>query len=67
MYPKFCITFCVLYQIYLLGGSFPEKEMVDGKEKLFNTSTVWSPEGKLIGKFRKMHLFDIDIPNKVSS
>ena len=41
--------------------------MVDGKEKLFNTSTVWSPEGELIGKFRKMHLFDIDIPNKVLS
>jgi len=53
-------------KIYLLGGSFPEKEIVDGKEKLFNTSTVWSPEGELIGKFRKMHLFDIDIPNKVT-
>ena len=54
-----------LSQIYLLGGSFPEKEIVDGKEKLFNTSTAWSPEGKLIGTFLKMHLFDIDIPNKV--
>lgn len=32
--------------------------------KLYNTSTIWSPEGKLLAKYRKMHLFDIDIPGK---
>ena len=53
--------------MYLICGSFPERQIVDGQEKLYNTSTVWSPEGNLIGEFRKLHLFDIDIPNKVNN
>ena len=48
--------------IYLIGGSIPEK---DG-DKLYNTCTVYDPEGKLIAKHRKMHLFDIDIPGKIT-
>lgn len=54
------------HKIYLIGGSFPEREVIDGNEKLYNTTTAWSPDGKLIGTFRKMHLFDIDIPNKIT-
>ncbi|KAG5894994.1 hypothetical protein JTB14_014880 [Gonioctena quinquepunctata] len=46
--------------IFLIGGTFPEVE--DGK--YYNTCTVWNPEGKLIAKYRKMHLFDMDIPGK---
>lgn len=47
---------------YLVGGSIPE---CDG-EKLYNTSTIFDPNGKLLGKYRKMHLFDIDIPGKIT-
>jgi len=54
------------HKVYLIGGSFPERQIIDGKENLYNTSTVWSPEGNLIGEFRKLHLFDIDIPNKIT-
>ncbi|XP_055851391.1 omega-amidase NIT2-like [Episyrphus balteatus] len=42
--------------LYLIGGTVIEQ--VDGGD-LFNTCTVWSPDGKLIGKYRKMHLFDV--------
>lgn len=49
-------------KIFLIGGSIPE---VEGN-KLFNTSTVWNPEGNLVGKFRKIHLFDIDVPGKIT-
>lgn len=49
-------------EIYLVGGSIPEKH----NDRLYNTSTVWSPEGKLLAKYRKMHLFDIDIPGKIT-
>eukprot|EP01006_Ploeotia_vitrea_P062640 TRINITY_DN84167_c0_g1_i1.p1 TRINITY_DN84167_c0_g1~~TRINITY_DN84167_c0_g1_i1.p1 ORF type:complete len:285 (-),score=25.06 TRINITY_DN84167_c0_g1_i1:71-925(-) len=42
-------------KVYLIGGTIPEREA----DKLYNTCTVWSPEGKLLGKFRKMHLFRI--------
>jgi len=33
---------------------------------IYNTSTVFSPAGALIGKHRKAHLFDIDIPGKMT-
>lgn len=46
--------------IYLVGGSIPEKE----KNKIYNTSYVFDRQGKMIGKHRKVHLFDIDIKNK---
>lgn len=49
-------------QIYLVGGTIPE---LDSK-KYYNTCTVWNPEGNLIAKFRKMHLFDIDIPGGIT-
>ncbi|PLX66648.1 MAG: amidohydrolase [Denitrovibrio sp.] len=29
-----------------------------GSERVFNTAVVFSPEGKLISKYRKLHLFD---------
>jgi predicted amidohydrolase len=38
---------------YLHTGSFVEEE--DGK--LFNTSLLFDPEGKLIARYRKIHLF----------
>ena len=49
-------------KVYLIGGSIPER---DG-DRLFNTATVWSPEGRMIAKHRKMHLFDIDVPGKIT-
>ncbi|KAM7361497.1 omega-amidase NIT2-A-like [Cochliomyia hominivorax] len=47
-----------LLGIYIIGGSLIER---DESNKLYNTCTVWSPEGKLIGKHRKIHLFHIEI------
>ena len=44
-------------RMYVIGGSVPELE--DGK--LYNTSYVFDRSGALIGKHRKVHLFDIDI------
>ncbi len=43
--------------VYIVGGSIPER---DG-ENIFNTSYIFDRNGKLIGKHRKMHLFDIDV------
>lgn len=48
--------------IYLIGGSFPEQS----GEGLFNTCLVFDPCGNHIATHRKAHLFDIDIPGKVS-
>ena len=44
-------------KIYLIGGSIPEIE--DGR--IYNTSFSFDREGRMIGRFRKVHLFDVDI------
>ncbi|KAL7635231.1 UNVERIFIED_CONTAM: hypothetical protein RMT77_014218 [Armadillidium vulgare] len=49
-------------KVYIIGGSIPEKE----NGKLFNTCTVWDPQGNQIAKFQKIHLFDIDIPGGIT-
>ena len=44
-------------EIYLIGGSIPELE----NDSIYNTSFSFNKEGKIIGKHRKIHLFDIDV------
>ena len=44
--------------IYLVCGSMPE---VDENDKVYNTSYVFDRNGILIGKHRKIHLFDMQI------
>lgn len=39
--------------IYLVGGSIPERDPNDSSI-LYNTATVWSPDGELIAKHRKV-------------
>nr|XP_033937903.1 omega-amidase NIT2 isoform X1 [Pseudochaenichthys georgianus] len=48
-------------QVYLVGGSIPEE---DGG-KLYNSCIVFGPDGEMILKHRKIHLFDIDVPGKI--
>ncbi len=50
-------------KIILVGGSIPEK---DDNGKIYNTSYVFDEKGAVIGKHRKMHLFDIDLPGQIS-
>ena len=47
--------------VYIVGGSIPEIE----NEKLYNTSYIFDKNGKMIGKHRKIHLFDIDIKGSI--
>ena len=44
------------YQCYLVCGSFPIKS--EENDKVFTTSLVFSPQGKLICHYHKIHLFD---------
>jgi len=48
---------------WLVGGSIPERDIADNK--VYNTCTVYTPQGELIAIHRKIHLFDIDIPGKI--
>jgi len=49
------------HQIYLIGGSLPETD----EGKLYNTCPIYNRAGDLLAKFRKLHLFDIDVPGKI--
>lgn len=52
---------------YLIGGSIPEVVGEDEKSKTYyNTSLVFGPKGELLATHRKVHLFDIDIPGKIT-
>jgi omega-amidase len=51
-------------KVYLIGGSIPELD--PRTEKYYNTSLVFGPDGALLGTHRKLHLFDIDIPGKIT-
>lgn len=49
--------------IYLLAGSFLEKS---DESRAYNSSLLINPEGNILAHYRKIHLFDIDIPGQVS-
>jgi nitrilase len=51
--------------IHLLIGSVAERAEGDG-QRCHNTSLLFGPAGELIASYRKMHLFDVDIPGGVS-
>ncbi|WVR05659.1 hypothetical protein IAU60_002681 [Kwoniella sp. DSM 27419] len=47
---------------WLIGGSIPQREA--SSDNIYNTCTVYDPEGTLVAIHQKVHLFDIDIPGK---
>lgn len=44
-------------KVYLVGGSIPELD----QGNVYNTSFSFGREGEIIGRHRKIHLFDIDV------
>ena len=46
--------------LHLLLGSFNEKSSVKGH--CFNTSVLFGPTGVRLAVYRKIHLFDVDVP-----
>lgn len=51
------------YRICLVGGSIIEKDQTG---LLYNTSFIFGPQGELLGRHRKMHLFDVDIKDGIA-
>lgn len=50
---------------WVIGGGMPE--VVPGDpDRTYNTAVVLDPAGAIVTRYRKIHLFDIDIPNGVS-
>lgn len=51
---------------YIVAGSMPTKVKNDTKFDYFNTCYAFGREGEIVAKHNKVHLFDIDIPGKIS-
>ncbi len=51
-------------RMWVVAGSFHESG--PDASHTFNTSLVFNREGELAAAYRKIHLFDIDIPDRVS-
>lgn len=50
--------------IWVLAGSFHEAGPGDGRS--YNTSLLFDRSGRLAAHYRKVHLFDVEIPGRVS-
>jgi predicted amidohydrolase len=51
-------------EIHLLAGSITEH--ADGAAKRYNTSVLFGPDGGRLAVYRKIHLFDVDLPGRVT-
>lgn len=49
------------HDLYLLAGSIPER--IENDERHYNTSLLFSPDGSELVRYRKIHLFDADLPD----
>lgn len=52
-------------ELFLVAGSITER--IAGDAKAYNTSVLLGPDGAMLGCYRKIHLFDVEIPGKVSA
>jgi predicted amidohydrolase len=51
-------------QIHLVAGSITEQ--IAGESRCHNTSVVLGPAGGKLAVYRKIHLFDVDLPGRVT-
>jgi predicted amidohydrolase len=51
-------------QIHIVAGSITEH--VEGDARCYNTSALIGPDGGRIATYRKIHLFDVDLPGRVT-
>jgi len=49
--------------VWIVGGGMPERaEPAAGRPRAYNTAVVVAPDGGVVARYRKIHLFDVDIP-----
>lgn len=55
---SFLRDLAVEHSLWLVGGSFAERA---SEGKTYNTSLTFDPAGMVVGRYRKIHLFDVDL------
>jgi len=51
-------------EVHLLAGSITEH--VPNQSRRYNTSVLFGPDGARLAVYRKIHLFDVDLPGRVT-
>ncbi|MFH1360180.1 MAG: carbon-nitrogen hydrolase family protein [Candidatus Omnitrophota bacterium] len=51
------------HRVFILAGSVGER--IKGTKKIYSTSVLINPKGKIVAKYRKIHLFDARLGKKV--
>ncbi len=49
------------HAVHVVAGGFPERS--GDERRPFNTAAVYDPDGKLLAHYRKLHLFDVELPS----
>ncbi len=52
-------------RLFLVAGSITER--IPGDAKAYNTSVMLGPDGGILGVYRKIHLFDVELTGRVSA
>jgi deaminated glutathione amidase len=50
-------------RVHIVAGSIIER--AEGETRSYNTSVLLGPDGAAMGAYRKIHLFDVDLPGRV--
>jgi deaminated glutathione amidase len=48
-------------RVWLVAGGMPERSPDPARP--YNTSLLFEPDGRLVSRYRKLHLFDVDLPD----
>jgi predicted amidohydrolase len=48
-------------KVWLVAGGMPERS--SDPDRPYNTSLLYQPDGRLVSRYRKVHLFDVDLPD----
>jgi predicted amidohydrolase len=48
------------HRAIVVGGSLPED--IPGEDRIYNTQVVVDAQGEILATYRKIHLFDVDVP-----
>jgi len=59
-----CAELAARHRVHLVAGSLLERAR-DGR--CFNTSLLFTADGSLVARYRKIHLFDVEIAGQVSA
>ncbi len=60
---KFLKTMALRFQVTILGGGFP---VPTESGKVYNTCLLVDPNGKELARYKKVHLFDVNVPDGIT-